>query len=321
MIMSKVCVAAALPVPRPGKLWRVLQFPLTRILVAAIPLVVVMALTDQAIVSLGLRPGVMTSSLIVVAGSLVSIAIYAGYVRLIERRRVVELGGGSLASELAGGFGLGLGLFLVTAGLFVLIGAGRIERGDGLAALVPWLLWVAGTAIPEEILFRGVMFRVLEERLGSWVALAISALLFGGLHAINANASVASSVAIAIEAGVLLAAAYIASRRLWLAIAIHTGWNLAQLGVLGVQRPGHSTHGAWSSRFTGPPLLTGGDWGPEISIIAVAACLVASIVLLVHAKRRGRIVPPFGGACSDPASNPGTTEAPLVRSARGVSNH
>jgi len=294
--MSNVDVAAALPSHRPGWRWRVIQFPLTRIFIGAIPLGAVMAMTELAIVSLGLGPGGMASSLIVVTGGLVSIAIYVGYVRWIEHRRVAELGGeGSLARELGGGFGLGLGLFLVTAGLLVGIGVGRIERGDGLAALVPWLLWVTGTAIGEELLFRGVMFRIVEERLGSWGALTISALLFGGLHAGNANASVATSLAIALEAGVLLAAAYVASRRLWLAIAMHAGWNLAQLGVLGVQRPGHSTHGMWASRFTGPPLLTGGDWGPELSIIAVAVCLVAACALLVHAKRRERLVP-FGGA-------------------------
>jgi membrane protease YdiL (CAAX protease family) len=291
--MSNAHVADTITVDRPGKLWRMLQFPLTRIIVASIPLGVAMVMTDVSIRSLGIEPGAMASSLIVAAGGLVSVALYAGYVRMIERRRLAELGGGGVAGELARGGVVGIGMFLVTTGLLVLVGVGRIERGDGLAAIIPWSLWVAGTATTEEILFRGVMFRILEERLGSWVALAISALLFGGLHAANANASVTSSLAIAIEAGVLLAAAYMASRRLWLPIALHAGWNLAQLGLLGVQRPGHSTHGVWSSHFTGPPLLSGGDWGPEISIVALGVCLVASILLLAVAKWRGRTVAPF----------------------------
>lgn len=284
-------VADTGPVPRPGKLWRVLQFPLTRVIVAALPLFVVMAATDVAIVSLGLPPGELPSSLIALAGSLAGVALYAGYVRLIERRRLIELAGGGVAGELAIGGVLGVGLFAVTAGLLVLIGVGRIAGGDGPAALAPWLVWVTATAASEEVLFRGVVFRIIEERLGTWIALAISAALFGGLHAANANATVVSSLAIAVEAGVLLAAAYVASRRLWLPIALHAGWNLAQLGVLGVQRPGHSTHGVWSSRFTGPALLSGGDWGPEISIVAVILCLAAAIALLVLARRRRTIVP------------------------------
>ena len=293
MIVSDVPLADTAPVARPGKLWSVLQFPMTRLVVAALPLLAVMGATELAIVTLGLAAGGMTSSLIALAGGLVSVAVYAGCVRWIERRRLVELGGVCAAGELGGGFAVGFGLFVVTVGLLVLIGVGRVDGGDGLAAIVPWLLWVAGTATSEEIVFRGVLFRILEERLGTWISLALTAALFGGLHATGANASIASSLAIAIEAGVLLAAAYAASRRLWLPIGLHAGWNLAQLGVLGVQRPGHATHGVWSSRFTGPALLSGGDWGPEISIVAVGACLAAAVVLLVLAQRHGRIVPPF----------------------------
>jgi membrane protease YdiL (CAAX protease family) len=287
-IMSSLQVTSSAPVSRPGKPWRVLGSPPTRIVVAAIPLLVLMAATDASIVVLGLVPGGVASSLIALAGGLVGVAVYVAYVRVIERRPLVELAARGAAGELARGLALGISLFAVTAGILVLIGMGRIERGDGVAAIAPWLLWVAGTAVFEEILFRGVVFRILEDWLGSWVALAISAALFGGLHAANAGASAGSTLAIAVEAGVLLGAAYMASGRLWLPIALHAGWNLAQLGLLGVQRPGHSTHGVWSSRFTGPTLLTGGDWGPEISLVAVALCLAAAVALLMAARRRRR---------------------------------
>jgi membrane protease YdiL (CAAX protease family) len=293
MIVSYVPLADMAPVARPGKLWSVLQFPMTRLLVGALALLVVMGATERSIVALALSAGGIASSLIALAGTLLGVAVYAGCVRWIERRRLIELGWPGAAGELGGGFALGVGLFVVTVGLLVLVGVGRVTSGDGLAVMFPWLIWVAATATVEEILFRGVLFRILEERLGTWIALALSAALFGGLHAANANASIASSVAIAIEAGVLLAAAYAASRRLWLPIGLHAGWNLAQLGLLGVQRPGHATHGVWSSRFTGPALLSGGDWGPEISIVAVATCAACALWLLVLAKRRGRIRPPF----------------------------
>ena len=217
---------------------RVLGFPLTRVVVAGIPLLAVMGVTDQAIVALRLVPGAMASSLIALAGSLVGVALYAAYVRWIERRRLVELAGDGAAGELAVGLAVGLGLFVVTAGLLVLVGVGRVERGGGLAVAAPWLIWVAATATAEEILFRGVVFRLLEQWLGSWGALAISAALFGCLHAANANASSASTLAIALEAGVLLAAAYMASGRLWLPIALHAGWNFAQLGLPEFSAPG-----------------------------------------------------------------------------------
>jgi len=286
-------IERSVPATSPGKLRRVLGAAPVRIVAAGIPLFAVMVATDQVIVTLRLVPGALASSLIALAGSLISLALYAVYVRWIERRRLTELARDGAAGELGIGLAIGLGLFIVTAGLLVLAGLGRIERGAGLAAAAPWLIWVTATSMMEEILFRGVIFRLLEQRLGSWIALAISAALFGGLHAANANASAASTAAVAIEAGVLLAAAYMAAGRLWLPIAIHAGWNFAQLGLLGVQRPGHATHGLWSSRFAGPALLTGGDWGPEISIVAVALCLAAAVVLLWIAKLRGRFVPGF----------------------------
>jgi membrane protease YdiL (CAAX protease family) len=292
MLVSDVAPSDMLPVARPGKLWAVLQFPLTRFVLAALPLLAVIGATELSIVTLGLAAGGWTSSLIALAGGAVSVAVYAGYVWWIERRRLIELGGRDAARELGGGFAIGAGLFVVTVGVLVVIGVGRVDRGDGLAAAAPWLLWVVGTATGEEILFRGVLFRILEERLGTWISLALSAALFGGLHATGANASVASTLAIAIEAGVLLAAAYVVSRRLWLPIGLHVGWNLAQIGWFGVQRPGHVTHGVWSSQFTGPVLLSGGDWGPEISIVAVAACVAIALALLALAKRRGRILLP-----------------------------
>jgi hypothetical protein len=47
----------------------------------------------------------------------------------------------------------------------------------------------------------------------------------------------------------------------------------------------------WFSWFVGPPLLSGGDWGPVISIVAVLACLGAAVALIAQARRRDRIVP------------------------------
>jgi membrane protease YdiL (CAAX protease family) len=286
--MSSPQVTSSAPVARPGKRWRVLGFPLTRIVVAAIPLLAVMAGTDAAIVGLGAPPGGMTSSLIALAGALVAAAAYIAHVRVIERRPLVELAGRGAAGELARGLALGIALFGVTAGILVLIGMGRIERGDGLAAIGPWLVWVAANSAFEELLFRGVLLRIVAEWLGPWVALAISAALFGVLHAGNAGASVHSTLGIAIEAGVLLGAAYLASGRLWLPIALHAGWNFAQSGLLGVQRAAHAAGGVWSSRFTGPALWTGGGWGPEMSILAIALCLAAAVGLLALGRRRAR---------------------------------
>ncbi len=60
---------------------------------------------------------------------------------------------------------------------------------------------MVGVATTEELLFRGVLFRIVEGWLGTWGALAVTGLLFGALHLVNPGASVVGALALAIEAG------------------------------------------------------------------------------------------------------------------------
>jgi membrane protease YdiL (CAAX protease family) len=148
-------------------------------------------------------------------------------------------------------------------------------------------------AITEEILVRAVVFRILERGLGSWIALAISAALFGVAHIANPGATVTSSIAIALEAGVLLAAGFMVTRRLWFVFGMHAAWNFTEGGVFGAQVSGTAAHGLFVAQFHGPALVTGGGFGPEASVVAVVLCLAAAAALLVIAHRRHRFVVPF----------------------------
>ena len=78
----------------------------------------------------------------------------------------------------------------------------------------------------EELRDRGILFRLLEQNLGTWGALGLSAVAFGFSHWKNPGATWWSSLAIALEGGVLLAALYAATRSLWIPIGVHWSWNL-----------------------------------------------------------------------------------------------
>src|SRR5690606_38179680 len=104
----------------------------------------------------------------------------------------------------------------------------------------PPLTMAFTSAIFEEILLRGIIFRILEEKLGSYIALFISALIFGALHLANPNSSITAAVGLAIQAGLLLGAAYIYTRNLWFPIAIHFAWNFTQSAVFGANVSGGS---------------------------------------------------------------------------------
>jgi membrane protease YdiL (CAAX protease family) len=161
-------------------------------------------------------------------------ATYVVYVRATEHRKVSELEVRGVAPELVAGFCAGILLFGIVIAILAASGHYRISRiGDPLALLRALIPWFSG-AIMEELVFRGFVFRVLREIAGMPVAIALSALLFGALHAANPGATALSSVAITLEAGVLLAVAYAATNRLWLPIGIHAGWNYAEGTIFGV---------------------------------------------------------------------------------------
>lgn len=270
---------------------RIVMFPLVRLVLALVPIVVFLIGTSMATAKI--PPHGFAGAVIPVATGMVVLAIYFGFVRLVERRPVDELGGAGAFTEAARGFAVGAALFCTTVAILLAIGVAHVGRGDGPRALVVGLGLALGAAIVEETLLRAIFFRIVEESLGTWVALAASAALFGLLHAFNPGATAVSTVAIALEAGVLLAAAFVFTRRLWMAIGLHAAWNFSEGGIFGASVSGTKPYGLFRSTFDGAPLLSGGAFGPEASIVAVVVCLSAGVALAVAAHRRGRFVAPF----------------------------
>jgi len=265
---------------------RVLRFSIVRIIVAAVP-IVALAIGVSALastVSLDAR----LVALITGAGA---VALYVMYVRWVERRPLHELEGTGSVPEVARGVVIGVALFAATIGVLCLAGACTIERGDGVRAALGGLAAAIGAALLEELMFRAILFRIVEQRLGTWIALAISAALFGLVHALNPGATVTSTVAIMLEAGILLGAAFVRTRRLWMAFGLHAAWNFTEGGVFGASVSGSGGGGLFASHFHGADWLTGGKFGPEASFVAIAICLAAGIAMLVSAHRRGRFLP------------------------------
>jgi hypothetical protein len=69
--------------------------------------------------------------------------------------------------------------------------------------------------------------------------------------------------ALALEAGVMLGAAYLVTRRLWLAIGIHGAWNFTQAGIFSVPTSGIAMNGVFVGALGGPAWLSGGAFGAE----------------------------------------------------------
>jgi membrane protease YdiL (CAAX protease family) len=194
---------------------------------------------------------------------------------------------------------LGLGLlagFLVFSaavavaailGVYRIVGAG--DASSLVAALIASALF---PAVSEELVFRGILFRWLEEWGGSWVALLLTSALFGAAHLMNPHASPIAAVGIALEAGVMLGAAYMLTRSLWLPMGLHAAWNFAQGEIYDIPVSGTDVHGLIDARLSGPPLLTGNGFGLEASLIAIVVATLFGLWLLRLAIRKGELVQP-----------------------------
>ena len=278
---------------RPGTLWKILQFPVTRALLAIVSIVGFIVLVQGAGKALHVPAGSGVGRvllLVLIAGVCL---LYTGSVRLIERRPVVELALRDAPPAFGKGFLVGAALFSATILVLWAMGVYAVTGVHGADALLGPLMGALVAAFLEELVVRGVLFRIIEESLGSWLALGLSALVFGLLHAFNAGATWFSTLAIALEAGVLLAAVYMYSRRLWVCIGLHCAWNFAEGGVFGASVSGGKAGGLLAARFQGSDVLTGGKFGPEASVVAVLICLAAGIAFVQLARRRGYVVRPF----------------------------
>ncbi|MEV4350304.1 CPBP family intramembrane glutamic endopeptidase [Actinoplanes sp. NPDC049596] len=234
---------------------------------------------------LTLAAGLLSAVLVIIT--------YRWVVRRTEHRDVTELAGG--VSRFFAGALIGSAMFASVAvnlafngGLHV-GGIGSVPNTFGI------LGFMAAAAVTEEVLFRGVLFRIVEERLGTYPSLILTGVAFGAMHLFNDEATLWGALAIAVEAGFMLAACFAAFRNLWVPIGLHFAWNFLLAGIFSLTSSGNGLgRGLLDVTITGPELFTGGEFGPEGGVAAVGAGTLLTLVFLIVAHRRGHIVRPGG---------------------------
>jgi uncharacterized protein len=273
-------------------LWlRFLQFPLTRIILLGGILFFMMAMNNGYLASFKGDP--VRSIGITIGMVLLAFAIYVGYGKLIELREVSELSLPGLGREWVIGALIGAGLYAACALILFVLGMYRVEGLNPWTFLIPGVAMALSAGVFEELVFRGVLFRSVEELFGSWISVAVSSFVFGALHLINPEATIVGAVYVGIEAGLLLAAAYLVTRRLWISIGAHMAWNYTENAIFsGVVSGSINDPGLIRSSIEGPELLTGGSFGLESSVFALVLCTTAGVIMMILAARRGHIMPP-----------------------------
>ncbi len=214
------------------------------------------------------------------------------FTRFVERKAFTDFALLGAFKEWVFGVAVGTGVMALVVGVIALFGGYKVIGQNGAEVLIGVLGVAIISGITEEILFRGIIFRFLEQWLGSYFALAISALFFGVMHIGNPNSSWLAAFAIAIEAGIMLGAIYMLTRRLWAAIGLHMAWNSVQGGVFGIPVSGTDVPGLLISKTSGSDMLTGGAFGAEASLPAIILCTAIGIYFLWRAKQKGQVVAP-----------------------------
>ncbi len=153
------------------------------------------------------------------------------------------------------------------------------EAGHSTIVLLP-------AAFFEELFIRGYVFAVLRRASGWRLALIVTSAVFGLLHAWNPGADAESILAVTV-AGFFLGAILLATRSLYAAGAAHFAWNWVMSGALHIAVSGvPSADPGYRVVETGPDWLTGGAWGPEGGLAAVAVMFIAIFYLYGRYLRR-----------------------------------
>jgi uncharacterized protein len=280
--------------------WRVILFFISLFIVAALltglaKAVAILFPSFAFILSMPTGPDYPTSddlahlgfsNVMNLVGAVLATAICA---KLLERRRLGSVGfmrHRGWMRDFALGSLMGAASLAIGVGIAASLGSFTFEvQTRGFSPLLRGLLItslffvIAGAT--EELVFRGFAFQALVHNLGGPLAIAITSLIFGLAHGSNPGASVFSTIN-TVLAGIWLALAYLMTRSLWLATALHWSWNFAMVFIFGLPVSGLTTLGefAWLRGIVGEPAwVSGGSYGPEAGVAATLALILSSLAI------------------------------------------
>ena len=215
------------------------------------------------------------------------IAAYSFLASKLESRNATETAIRGATTSFLRGLVIGVGLIVSAYMAMYGLGVAEFRAGTGASDIVMAILKPGVVGTLEELVFRVILFRILQHMSGTFVAVLISASLFGLAHIGNPGATPLAMTFLTVEMGVFLALMYVLTQSLWVVAGCHMGWNFALGFVFGRNVSGlDSPNAMLVTTLRGPDLLTGGAFGPEGSIVTLAVNLVAiSVAIWLIARR------------------------------------
>lgn len=222
--------------------------------------------------------------------------------RWFDHRSIRSLGlrwDGGAARDLLAGF------LIATLMMFLMFFIGRLggwlmvssyawqnpDPGQWWLSMLVMFVAFIGVGWEEELVTRGYLLHNLAD---SWLstsgrvkiimAVILTSALFGFMHMLNPNATWIGALGSGL-AGIFLAYGLIASKRLWLPIGIHIGWNFIEGPILGFPVSGMTDFVPMvQQQISGPDWLTGGAFGPEAGVVLLPALVLGTILVWVYTR-------------------------------------
>lgn len=219
--------------------------------------------------------------------------------KLVEKRKLSEMG---VTKRIGGWFIgalIGAGLLAVCVAAIVLTGSIRFDGVFADPDLPMILLMLGGFIIQgaaEEFLCRGLVLGSLRDRVPLPVAVGASTLAFIYPHWSTLRESEPQYVFSGLLCLVVISCVFsfitLRTKSIWAACGLHSVWNFCLCCVLGLNLSGGegASTALIDMRSVGENLLNGGAYGIEASIIAdivIAALAVATGYLVIKMNERG----------------------------------
>lgn len=230
---------------------------------------------------------------------LVTFLVAATWVRFKEGRPVSSLGfrGSGALRRFVIGVVIGAGLLALS--VLLIIGLGQYEMAPpvagglgGMAALLPALIllvahWTVQSST-EETLMRGYLVQTNALQMPGWLAILIPGIIFSLLHISGTGLSEPISIINILFFAIFTSFVALRQGSLWMVCGIHTGWNWCQGNIFGVPVSDHQ----WDTGVfhfvpteTASHALSGGDFGPENSLVVTVVWGITMIVAYLYFRR------------------------------------
>jgi hypothetical protein len=278
-------------------LQKVLYFFLTKIIVGIgiiIGLIVFTEWFGHLLLDKTQLPDLTKTFIINCTEILLALFAYILLYKFYEKRKIEELKFSAFWKNATAGFFSGL----ILQSLFILIiyflGNYSIIHVNPFSFVLPGSVYALTAGFIAEILLIGIGFRLIEEKFGTLIALAIMGSLFVIMHSGVEGATILSVASTVISAGILLPAVYVYTRSLWFPIFLHFAWDFAEPAIYGAINPSMHVTQSWiESNITGATFVTGGKFGPQSSLQSLIFCSIAALVFLVLANKKNNFIKPF----------------------------